>query len=71
MTYSAGTWHAPMVVLGEQRVDFVVTQFANGIANEDCQEVVLEVDSMRGGVGVAIEVEYQMSEATMTTTARL
>lgn len=56
MTYSAGTWHAPMVVVGEQRVDFVVTQFANGVADEDCQEVVLEADSIRGGVSVAIEM---------------
>ncbi|KAK4944456.1 hypothetical protein LTR10_016130 [Elasticomyces elasticus] len=29
VTYGAGTWHAPMVVMGQQRVDFVVTQFAN------------------------------------------
>ncbi|KAI4217560.1 MAG: hypothetical protein LQ351_000156 [Letrouitia transgressa] len=56
VTYSAGTWHAPMVVVGEQRVDFVVTQFANGVADEDCQEVVLEADSIRGGVSVAIEM---------------
>ncbi|KAL9043861.1 MAG: hypothetical protein Q9214_002965 [Letrouitia sp. 1 TL-2023] len=70
VTYSAGTWHAPMVVVGEQRVDFVVTQFANGVADEDCQEVVLEADSIKGGASVAIEVEHQMREAT-TTTARL
>ncbi|KAK9413089.1 putative Ureidoglycolate hydrolase [Seiridium unicorne] len=44
VTYGAGTWHAPMVALGEQgtAVDFVVTQFANDTAVEDCQEVVLE-----------------------------
>ncbi|KAL4977772.1 ureidoglycolate hydrolase [Aspergillus desertorum] len=39
VTYGAGTWHAPMVVVGERRVDFVVTQFVNGVAEEDCQEV--------------------------------
>ncbi|CRK23058.1 hypothetical protein BN1723_012880, partial [Verticillium longisporum] len=42
VTYGAGTWHAPMVALGPQgtSVEFVVTQFANGVADEDCQEVV-------------------------------
>ncbi|KAL1967157.1 hypothetical protein VTN77DRAFT_3448 [Rasamsonia byssochlamydoides] len=39
VTYAAGTWHAPMVVLGRRRVDFVVVQFVNGVEEEDCQEV--------------------------------
>ncbi|KAK7756091.1 hypothetical protein SLS62_002034 [Diatrype stigma] len=49
VTYGAGTWHAPMVALGPagSAVDFVVTQFANGVDVEDCQEVVLKRD--RGG----------------------
>lgn len=44
VTYGAGTWHAPMAVLGEEgtKVDFVVVQFANGVGVEDCQEVFLE-----------------------------
>ncbi|KAI5304847.1 hypothetical protein KEM56_005832 [Ascosphaera pollenicola] len=42
VTYGAGTWHAPMVVLGTVRVDFAVTQFANGVADDDCQEVTFE-----------------------------
>lgn len=43
VTYSAGTWHAPMIGLGKEgaTVDFVVVQFANGVADEDCQEVFL------------------------------
>ncbi|KAI9670207.1 MAG: Ureidoglycolate lyase [Alyxoria varia] len=41
VTYAAGTWHAPMVVLGLKRVDFIVVQYCNGVANEDCQEVEL------------------------------
>lgn len=41
VTYAAGTWHAPMVVLGKQRIDFVVTQFMNGIDEEDCELVGL------------------------------
>jgi ureidoglycolate lyase len=43
VTYGAGTWHAPMVALGEvgTAMDFVVMQFANGVAIEDCQEVYL------------------------------
>ncbi|PSR99012.1 ureidoglycolate hydrolase-domain-containing protein [Coniella lustricola] len=41
VTYGAGTWHAPMVALGPAgtAVDFIVTQFANGVSDEDCQEV--------------------------------
>jgi ureidoglycolate lyase len=38
VTYGAGTWHAPMVVLGENTVDFAVVQFVNGVPLEDCQE---------------------------------
>lgn len=41
VTYAPGTWHAPMIVLGNRRVDFLVTQFANGIAEDDCQEVLV------------------------------
>jgi ureidoglycolate lyase len=39
VTYGAGTWHAPMVVVGKMPIDFVVVQFANGVGIEDCQEV--------------------------------
>lgn len=39
VTYGAGVWHAPMVVLGERRVDFVVVQTTNGVPEDDCQEV--------------------------------
>lgn len=49
VTYGAGTWHAPMVVLGQTRVDFVAVQFVNGVAEEDCQEVEL-------GSGVCVDV---------------
>ncbi|KAL8894154.1 MAG: hypothetical protein Q9192_004567 [Flavoplaca navasiana] len=41
VTYGAGTWHMPMAVMGEERMDFVVVQYANGVAEEDCQEVRL------------------------------
>ena len=44
VTYGAGTWHAPMVVLGDKEVAFVVSQFVNGVGEEDCQEVVWEGD---------------------------
>ncbi|KAH7326111.1 ureidoglycolate hydrolase [Stachybotrys elegans] len=41
VTYGAGTWHAPMVALGKPgtTLNFVVTQFASGVAVEDCQLV--------------------------------
>lgn len=50
VTYGAGTWHAPMVALGPEgtSVDFFVTQFANGVAVEDCQEVVCVYDDKAG-----------------------
>ncbi|KAK3316663.1 ureidoglycolate hydrolase-domain-containing protein [Apodospora peruviana] len=43
VTYGAGTWHAPMVALGpvDTALDFLVVQFVNGEAIEDCQEVFL------------------------------
>jgi ureidoglycolate lyase len=41
VTYGPGTWHAPMAVVGQRRVDFVVTQFVNGVPDDDCQEVLL------------------------------
>lgn len=55
VTYGAGTWHAPMVVVGKRRVDFVVVQFANGVGDEDCQEVcfkegvVVDLGGVRAG----------------------
>lgn len=42
VTYGPGTWHAPMVVVGASRVDFVVLQFSNSVPEEDCQEVEVE-----------------------------
>jgi len=30
-----------MIVLGSRRVDFLVTQFANGVGDDDCQEVLI------------------------------
>lgn len=53
VTYGAGTWHAPMVVIGTKSVSFVVVQFANGVAAEDCQEVAVQYHG-RGGIRIAI-----------------
>ena len=52
VTYGVGTWHAPMVVLGDNRVDFVVTQWVSGRAEEDCQEVEL-----KEGLEVVVDLE--------------
>jgi ureidoglycolate lyase len=51
--YGAGTWHAPMVVVGKRAVDFVVVQFVNGVAIEDCQEVDWKVEE-KGQITVSI-----------------
>jgi ureidoglycolate lyase len=42
VTYGVATWHAPMVVVGQKELPFLVTQFTNGIAEDDCQEVEFE-----------------------------
>ncbi|KAL1303327.1 hypothetical protein AAFC00_006728 [Neodothiora populina] len=55
VTYGPGTWHAPMVVLGASSVDFVVVQYANGVALEDCQEVAVAPKSGAQGLQVIID----------------
>ncbi|KAF2660731.1 hypothetical protein K491DRAFT_688177 [Lophiostoma macrostomum CBS 122681] len=56
VTYGAGTWHAPMVVIGDRPIDFVVVQFANGVGPEDCQEIVLKPDgSAEEGMVVLVD----------------
>ncbi|KAF1837959.1 hypothetical protein BDW02DRAFT_490071 [Decorospora gaudefroyi] len=58
VTYGAGTWHAPMIVIGDRPIDFVVVQFANGVDNEDCQKVLLEPDaSASEGVVVTVDTD--------------
>ncbi|KAF8848741.1 ureidoglycolate hydrolase [Acephala macrosclerotiorum] len=53
VTYGAGTWHAPMVVVGERPIDFVVVQFANGVGIEDCQETAAR-EGGRAQLAVAV-----------------
>lgn len=66
VTYGAGTWHAPMVALGPEgsTVDFVVTQFANAVGNEDCQEVVF------GGPGEG-SIFVEVVQTTSSTASKL
>ena len=45
ITYGPGTWHAPMVALGERPIEFIVVQYANGVAEEDCQETTSGMDN--------------------------
>ena len=51
VTYGAATWHAPMVVTGDKRIDFVVVQSTNGIPEDDCQETKVQ------GEGLAVAVD--------------
>ena len=53
VTYGVGTWHAPMIVVGKDDVSFVVTQFVNGVAEDDCQEIEFEADEA-GGITVVV-----------------
>jgi len=62
VTYGAGTWHAPMVVVGAKAIDFVVVQFANGVELEDCQEASLE-----GKNGGKLMVAVPKAERTSTS----
>lgn len=55
VTYGAGTWHAPMVVLGTRRVDFIVVQYVNGVEDEDCQEAAF-------GEGIAVTLQVPGSQ---------
>ena len=66
MTYGIGTWHAPMVVLGEERIDFVVVQWVSGVGEEDCQEVVFG-----GGLDGKGGVEVVTGEVSKGGWARL
>ena len=61
VTYGAGTWHAPMVVLGDSRIDFVVVQWVSGVPEEDCEEVLLGEQTGHGdqaGIEVVIESDW-------------
>ncbi|KAF2738321.1 hypothetical protein EJ04DRAFT_509728 [Polyplosphaeria fusca] len=60
VTYGAGTWHAPMAVIGDRPIDFVVVQSANGIGIEDCQEISLVADKI-AGEGVVVMVDSDAS----------
>jgi ureidoglycolate lyase len=54
VTYGPGTWHAPMVVIGDKDIPFVVVQYANGVGLEDCQEV--GISAIDGGEGLVVDV---------------
>jgi len=70
ITYAAGTWHAPMVVLGLKSVDFVVVQFANGVAQEDCQEMIITPEE-GATEGLAVMINAISSGAKPILEARL
>ena len=55
ISYRAGTWHAPMAVVGENKVDFVVVQFCNGVDAEDCQEVDLDGEGLELVVKMGVQ----------------
>ena len=48
VTYGAGTWHAPMIVVGIRDISFVVTQYMNGVADDDCQEIEFDAGGQNG-----------------------
>ncbi|CAK3963605.1 ureidoglycolate hydrolase [Lecanosticta acicola] len=67
VTYGPGTWHAPMVVLGKNEVEFVVVQYANGVPLEDCQEV----DLPNGQIAVDVNLDGAQASAPGIMRAKL
>lgn len=70
VTYGVGTWHAPMVVLGQRPVDFLVMQFMNGVGAEDTQEI----EVVGGELGVVLTddtIASPLSKPDVTERARL
>lgn len=53
VTYGAGTWHAPMIVLGGKAVDFVVVQHVNGVPADDCEEIRI-ICTQKGGLRINV-----------------
>jgi ureidoglycolate lyase len=76
VTYGAGTWHAPMVVIGARPIDFVVVQFANDVGIEDCQEIELETGkTAEEGIVVMVDSDsngrVQVKAGVGSVTAKL
>jgi ureidoglycolate lyase len=71
VTYGTGVWHAPMVALGPEgsTVDYVVTQFANGVGAEDCEEVVMESSANNGRI--LVELPGSGPGSSVTKASRL
>ena len=53
VTYGVGTWHTSMAVIGDSPVDFVVLQYKNQVAQDDCEEIVL-VPVKKTGIQIAV-----------------
>ena len=59
-----------MVVLGNEKIDFVVVQYANGVGLEDCQEVTFSEDSE--GITIELdEIDGEIKESAITAKAKL
>ena len=63
VTYGAGTWHAPMIVVGNRDISFVVTQYMNGVADDDCQEIEFDASSHSGLSIVVPKIRHFISGA--------
>ena len=73
VTYGAGTWHAPMAALGPPG-SAIVTQSANGVPIEDCQEVVLRRkggNEDTGGSGIYVRIPDATSTSTRSSSKPL
>ncbi|OAA66633.1 ureidoglycolate hydrolase [Niveomyces insectorum RCEF 264] len=70
VTYGAGTWHAPMAALGTPgtALPFFVFQYANGVDDEDCQEIVLDsgAHDAQGTSAVTVRVPPETGSSIRT-----
>ena len=57
VTYGPGTWHAPMIVVGKDAVTFIVLQYVNGVAQDDCDECEMR----SSGLGIQLSIPISTS----------
>ncbi|TPX63575.1 ureidoglycolate lyase [Chytriomyces confervae] len=56
VTYGVGVWHAPMVVIGAEKVLFSVLMWNNGVPEDECTEC-----EVRDGVDQDVQVVVPLS----------
>ena len=58
--YGPGVWHAPVMVVGTNPIEFVLVQHVNGVPREDRQEVLLSSLQQRPALNVLLTSELRL-----------